>query len=271
MRLHVLGLEGYDAVAYYDQDIEFQGDIMPVLRCSAAGVFLSASGGVGEPLNIGFFSLKPDRRLLQAAVWFAQNVTYDNNRGGWGDSGFQPAGGNFVGSQCGQGFVHTLLHKSRSVTARTALRAAGIPDSEPHAKQIDRCVWNYQTGVQCPPNFDCRSIKVHHKPGTTSHPRDCPKQGLHKLQDGRLFAPDALHAGCMVQCVDIGASRNCNSADSHVKQVTVTGQVQECDATAANAAGDKFTISWKGSQVTATRTDSQGCWSQGFNVQCCIL
>ena len=46
IRLHVLGMEGYDAIAYYDTDIEFQGDITPVLRCAASGKFLSTNGGV---------------------------------------------------------------------------------------------------------------------------------------------------------------------------------------------------------------------------------
>ena len=37
---------GYDAIAYYDTDIEFQGDISPVLKCAASGKFLSTNGGV---------------------------------------------------------------------------------------------------------------------------------------------------------------------------------------------------------------------------------
>lgn len=84
IRLHVLGIEDYDAIAYYDTDIEFQGDITPVLRCAASGKFLSTNGGatchheflrrkpwshqVGEPLNVGFFAVKPDRRLFQASL-----------------------------------------------------------------------------------------------------------------------------------------------------------------------------------------------------------
>merc|ERR1712100_521653 len=63
MRLHVLGLDDYDAVVFYDQDIEFQGSVAPILRCAAKGYFISASGGAGEPLNVGFFALRPDRQL----------------------------------------------------------------------------------------------------------------------------------------------------------------------------------------------------------------
>ena len=38
------GSSGYDAIAYYDTDIEIRGDITPVLRCAASGKFLSTSG-----------------------------------------------------------------------------------------------------------------------------------------------------------------------------------------------------------------------------------
>ena len=33
----VKGLDEYDAVAYFDNDIEFQGDITPLLRCASTG------------------------------------------------------------------------------------------------------------------------------------------------------------------------------------------------------------------------------------------
>ncbi|OLP97410.1 hypothetical protein AK812_SmicGene20265 [Symbiodinium microadriaticum] len=72
IRLHVLGLQGYDAAAYYDTDVEFRGDITPMLKCAATGKFLSSSGGIGEPLNVGFFALRPDNRLLSAALALAE-------------------------------------------------------------------------------------------------------------------------------------------------------------------------------------------------------
>jgi len=108
VRLHVLGLEGYDAVAFYDQDVEFQGDAGTILRCAATGRFLSTSGGVGEPLNVGFFAVRPDRRLLHAAEIFASNVTF-SEKTGWANSGFKPSSGYFVGAECGQGYFHTLF------------------------------------------------------------------------------------------------------------------------------------------------------------------
>ena len=36
----VKGLDEYDAVAYFDNDIEFQGDITPLLRCASTGLGL---------------------------------------------------------------------------------------------------------------------------------------------------------------------------------------------------------------------------------------
>ncbi|CAE7151860.1 unnamed protein product, partial [Symbiodinium pilosum] len=58
IRLHVLALDAYDAVAYYDADCEFQGDITPVLRCAATGKLLTTNGGVGESLNVGFIAVR---------------------------------------------------------------------------------------------------------------------------------------------------------------------------------------------------------------------
>ncbi|CAJ1426120.1 unnamed protein product, partial [Effrenium voratum] len=102
IRLHVLGMEGYDAVAYYDTDVEFQGDITPVLRCAASGKFLSTNGGLGEPLNVGFFALRPDKRLFQAAMNFALDANFSTHTN-WGEMGWKPANGYFIGGECGQG------------------------------------------------------------------------------------------------------------------------------------------------------------------------
>ena len=94
----------------FDQDIEFQGDVSSVLRCAATGRMLSASGGVGEPLNVGFFAAKPDKRLVRAAEIFADGVEF-NRQTGWATGGFAPSGGYFIGAECGQGYVHTLYMK----------------------------------------------------------------------------------------------------------------------------------------------------------------
>merc|ERR1712130_552112 len=125
MRMHILGIEGYDAVAYYDSDIELQGDVMPVFRCAATGRMLSTNGGIGEPLNIGFLAVRPDARLLDAARIFARTAPFDDKKG-WANSGFAPSGSYFVGAECGQGFFHTLFYKKQSAVAQKALTEAGL-------------------------------------------------------------------------------------------------------------------------------------------------
>eukprot|EP00435_Cladocopium_sp_Y103_P065254 s21_g27.t1 len=163
IRLHALALEGYDAIAYYDADCEFQGDILPVLQCASQGYFLSTSGGVGENLNVGFFAARPDRRLLEAAVIFARRNNF-SREDGWGHSGWKPRGYYYVGGECGQGFFYTLYY-SRSQAAEQALEAAGIwQNGVFEAAQLDRCLWNYQTSWGCGKDFDCERVRVHHKP-----------------------------------------------------------------------------------------------------------
>lgn len=55
---HIVPPRGYDAIAYYDTDIEFQGDITPVLRCAASGKFLSTNGGAPWMVLHGAFELR---------------------------------------------------------------------------------------------------------------------------------------------------------------------------------------------------------------------
>jgi len=176
IRLHALTLEGYDAIAYYDTDIEFQGDITPILKCAATGTFLTTNGGIGEPLNVGFFAAKPDQRLMQAALAFAKESPF-NDETGWAESGWEPSGGYFVGAECGQGFFHTLFYKQDQLASRWALEQAGLGGSL-IVKQVDRCEWNYQTSFQCH-DFDCSRVRAHHKPARPgSDPKECLKRGV---------------------------------------------------------------------------------------------
>eukprot|EP00928_Gymnodinium_smaydae_P062621 TRINITY_DN46439_c0_g1_i1.p1 TRINITY_DN46439_c0_g1~~TRINITY_DN46439_c0_g1_i1.p1 ORF type:complete len:364 (-),score=86.25 TRINITY_DN46439_c0_g1_i1:34-1125(-) len=179
IRLHALSLAGYDAVAYYDSDVQLQGDVMPVLRCAATGPLLTTNGGVGEPLNVGFFATRPDPRLMQAAKAFARTANF-SDKTGWGDSGFLPSGGYYVGMECGQGFMHTLFYMRSSAVAQRALREAKLDEpGQLVAVQIDRCVWNYQTSYQCREGFDCTQVRAHHKPGEFkmgSDPHECQKK-----------------------------------------------------------------------------------------------
>merc|ERR1712217_300323 len=125
MRLHVFSLQGYDAVVYYDSDVELQGDVMPVLRCAATGRLLTTSGTM-SPINVGFIAVRPDPRMLRAAIAFAQNASFDRSTG-WAGGGFAPATFKSVGAECGQGFMHTLYYKAaRNDLARLSLASVGL-------------------------------------------------------------------------------------------------------------------------------------------------
>jgi hypothetical protein len=175
IRLHALNLEGYDAVAYYDTDIEFQGDVTAVFKCAATGTFITTNGGIDEPLNVGFFAAKPDQRLMQAALAFARDSPY-NDKTGWSESGWEPSDNYFVGAECGQGFFHTLFYKQDMLPSRNAFEEAGLGSLV--ARQIDRCEWNYQTSHMCP-DFDCSRVRAHHKPARPgSDPKECLKRGV---------------------------------------------------------------------------------------------
>lgn len=184
MRLHSFKLTQYDAVAYYDSDIEFQGDVLPVLRCAATGPFLTTGGGIGVPLNIGFFAMRPDPRMLHAAEYFLTHYNYSLETG-WGESGWEPAKVKYAGGECGQGVIHTLFYMKKSKPAQTSLAVAGLgaPGSV-QAHQIDKCVWNYQTSFQCPLNFDCSLVRAHHKPKKPGrNPKECLKRYQQKQRN----------------------------------------------------------------------------------------
>lgn len=279
IRLHVLALEGYDAAAFYDQDIEFQGDAGAALKCAATGRFLSTSGGVGEPLNVGFFAVRPDPRLLKAALIFAENASFSEGTG-WANSGFKPAGGYFVGAECGQGYFNTLFYHTKSAKARSALAAAGLlaPDGtlKVAAAQLDRCIWNYQTGFECPAGFDCERVRVHHKPTGKPVGKDCTK--LARRKGPKLaFSPEPpamarqwAHLGCEEQFVNIGANCKCEG-ENYIKQISVRGFVKACHEATVGGSGDTFRITFAGSTVTATRTDARSCWcDDSVEAYCCI-
>lgn len=281
VRLHVLGLEGYSAVAFYDQDIEFQGDAGAVLKCAATGRFLSTSGGVGEPLNVGFFAVRPDRRLLRAAEIFAENITFSEQTG-WDKNGFKPSGGYFVGAECGQGYFHTLLYQKRSVKAQKALAAAGVIGADGssivQAAQLDRCIWNYQTRHECPAQFDCERVRVHHKPAGKPTGPDCAKlsrrQGppspLALAQPPPKLPPTWAALECKPQFVNIGANCKCDG-ENYIKAISAKGIVKACEAETYSGAGDSFHITFKGATITATRVDKRSCWcDDDVEAHCCI-
>lgn len=296
MRLHALGMDEYNAVVFYDQDVEFQGDMTAVLKCAAKGYFISASGGVGEPFNVGFFALRPDKRLLRAAEFFGANVTFTVATG-WGRCGFLPSGNKFVGAECGQGFFHTLFYK-KCKPVETSLVAAGLHDSAGKAYlhlesvMVDRCIWNYQNDGDCGgnPRFDCNAIRVHHKP--TSKPENDRLCGKLKHHHGGWSGeprspflpppgpPSHLSRGrgasgdCVKECVDVGNNCICNNPTPpahHIKVVTVSKTLVHCQTKVKSSSNDRFEVKVTGpSQLTVTRVDAPSCWCDAVTVECCV-
>jgi len=158
IRVHAFGLTDYDAVAYYDNDIELQGDVTPALKCASRGFLLTTMGPL-SPLNLGFFAVKPSAELLATTLEFAETADFyeDSN---WEQSGWLPSHGKFAGADCGQGFLHTLFYKNTDAGKR-AFEKTGLQLT---SRQIDKCEWNYQGRCQSL-NFECSSIRAHHKGG----------------------------------------------------------------------------------------------------------
>jgi len=141
VRLHALGFSQYDAVAYFDSDVEFQGDILPILRCAATGYLLNTIGPM-SPINMGFLAVRPNSAWLQAVVNFAREANFSKQTG-WDGAMFKPDGAKYIGAECGQGFIHTLFYK-RTPATRRAFEQAGLVDTAGvKAAMIDICIWNY--------------------------------------------------------------------------------------------------------------------------------
>lgn len=292
MRLHALALDDYDAVVFYDQDVEFQGDMTPVLKCAARGYFISASGGVGEPFNVGFFALRPDKRLLRAAEIFGASVNFTVETG-WGNCGFRPSGSKFVGAECGQGFFHTLFYKTCK-PVKQALLEAGLRDVKGNPRlplqsvMVDRCIWNYQNDGDCGNGlFSCNAIQVHHKP--TSKPdndRLCGKLKFHKggwtgaKRDPFPAPPIPIQVKkggtetCVATCVELGNNCICNQKmppPHHIKNVTIKGHPIHCQETIRSPSKDVFAVSIIGkSKLQVKRVDAESCWCDNVVVECCV-
>ncbi|CAK0800305.1 unnamed protein product [Prorocentrum cordatum] len=94
IRLHALGFTQYDAVAYFDRDVEFQGDVLPILRCAATGYLLNTIGPM-SPINMGFLAVRPNAAWLQAVVNFAREADF-NRTTGWAGAMFKPDNAKYI-------------------------------------------------------------------------------------------------------------------------------------------------------------------------------
>merc|ERR1712113_738534 len=152
----------------------------------------------------------------------------------------------------------------------------------PEAVQIDRCVWNYQTGSGCPARFDCSLVQAHHKPTGKPGGRDCAKLAFR--QDRSTTAPprdSQVHVEvplpCEVQTLNVGSNCKCDG-ENYIKSINIPGYIVDCQPFVQNPSGDSFSISFassvdaSNSQLTATRDDANSCWCDStLNVQCCII
>ncbi|CAD7955749.1 unnamed protein product [Amoebophrya sp. A25] len=201
IRIHAFGLTDYDAIAYYDNDVELRKPtkLLEMFHCvDGADVTLSTGGGIGEPLNVGYFAMKPSANAFNAAVTLTETANYNldysvRGRGGWADMGFAPVGGYFIGAECGQGFWTSLFYRMDNPVVRAAWQAHGVTIDEGknrakiRAAQTDRCTWNYQTSMWCESLPNCDKVVAQHKPDDSSHvarqqDNDCLKKTLPKLK-----------------------------------------------------------------------------------------
>jgi len=141
-----------------------------------------------------------------------------------------------------------------------------------NADQIDMCIWNYQTGAPCKPDFDCQRVQVHHKPTSPPKGNDCGKLKYGKGPQSAAFPPSTPRrprrpGSCSTKCVHMGS--NCKCGASPVKTVPVNGTVKSCERMVNNPSGDTFKVSFSASHVTVER--QQGCWcDDSVFAQCCI-
>merc|ERR1719230_2453618 len=90
---------------------------------------------------------------------FAQVADYDKFTG-WGGGGMAPSRTAFVGAECGQGFMHSMFYKSYAEVDESFAKAGA---KKPIAKQMDRCIWNYQKDQSCLKESSCDSVVMIHK------------------------------------------------------------------------------------------------------------
>ena len=164
LHLHALGLDRYDAVMFFDNSIEFQGDVTPLLRCASAGNFLATNGQNGEVANFGVLAVKPHRVLFEAALELSKDLEQ-----------------TLAQNECSVDFLHNALYK-RSRMLNTRMLESGQNHSA--FQIIDRCMWNYQSSSMCGRDgkeFECSHIRVHREPLGIERGQ-CLKRKFHNIR-----------------------------------------------------------------------------------------
>eukprot|EP00931_Biecheleriopsis_adriatica_P121247 TRINITY_DN96333_c0_g1_i1.p1 TRINITY_DN96333_c0_g1~~TRINITY_DN96333_c0_g1_i1.p1 ORF type:complete len:521 (-),score=74.09 TRINITY_DN96333_c0_g1_i1:30-1592(-) len=159
-KLHVFGLDHYEAVVFYDNDVFVAADndsaaFDSLFRCARQGYFMATSySGAFEPLAAGMFALQPSKQVLRALRHYLRDyATYWLNQG-WDGTGFGPWGcldasdkwclrSWHVGGECGQGLLYSLFFKENPIF-NAALATVEPPAVKPIGVMIDGCIWAFE-------------------------------------------------------------------------------------------------------------------------------
>lgn len=159
MKLNAFGLEGYDAVVFYDGDVQLTGrsDVTQLFRCASQNYFLSTSGP-GSSLDGGFMAFQPSVKLALVLADFAERNNF-NESTGWAGLGFSPSAARGTGQQL---FYYTVFYKT-SQKINEAFDSVGA--ARPKARQLDCCVWNFMTPEMCDKTWSCRDAAAIQRDG----------------------------------------------------------------------------------------------------------
>mmetsp|Transcript_18247 Transcript_18247/g.54071 ORF Transcript_18247/g.54071 Transcript_18247/m.54071 type:complete len:560 (-) Transcript_18247:993-2672(-) len=149
--LHILGLEGYNAVMAVDGNMKVVGDPVAALKCASQNKVLGTAA-MTAPLNGAFLAVAPSKQLQAAATHFLAGSTLLNGSS-WASGA---DGGRFPPSHCAAGLLWALFYEPEYTDAAHAAFAKAGVQTPPSAHQLDRCRWGRykKTDPGCNPRCD---------------------------------------------------------------------------------------------------------------------
>lgn len=158
IKLHAFNLTEFDAIIFYDTDVEVRSDVpevlSPLFRCAASGYFLTTPAPKHFPwVNSGFFAVRPHAKLFEAMldVLSGAKVRHTDgwNKAGWGPKNKDTS--RAIKDQFRmQGFLQYFMYQDTRHTQYV------------EAKQLDQCIWNRQRGSECDA-VPCAATLVFHQ------------------------------------------------------------------------------------------------------------
>ena len=152
--LHALALNGYDAVAVYDEQAVVQHGTEHLMTCAAQKRLITTSSP-SAPISSAIFAVKPNGVHYKAAMQFAADGHFSKSNSSTGsvwmdnDAGTD---GEVPTSECGIGLLHALFYGDRyHADAEAVFRGLGLVNKKegeydlvvrPKALRLDRCTWN---------------------------------------------------------------------------------------------------------------------------------